>query len=143
VNQSVVNLRVERFDAEAVRRNWRWLGPLLAPAVRIAGRKVEDVRGAILNGSMGLASLHAPRGAGLIVLQPGMFDGVFACWIAYVALRVKEGPKEWLRVIREGVNYFEDRARESGCTEMRIGGRNWSRILPGYEPFELGWRKIL
>lgn len=129
-------MRVVRFEAGEVLRAWPWLSALLAPSVRIAGQRLDDLKLALLSGSMGLASVHVPNGAGLVVVHPGVFDGVFACWMPFIMARVKGGPKAWVKTIRMVMEHFEALAREAGCTEMRIGGRDWSRILIGYEPFD-------
>ena len=55
-------------------------------------------------------------------------------------------PKAWLRVVREQMGRIEQIARQSGVSELRIAGRDWSRILPDYEPFNEipnGLRKFL
>jgi hypothetical protein len=57
------------------------------------------------------------------------------CWVYYL-LKVSGtniGPKAWLEAIREAVGKMEEMARNAGCAEMRIRGRDWSRILPDYE----------
>lgn len=47
-------------------------------------------------------------------------------------------PKAWLKLIRTEIRTIERIAREAGCAELRLGGRDWSRILPDYEPLENG-----
>jgi hypothetical protein len=36
--------------------------------------------------------------------------------------------------MRGELRKIENIARDAGCTEMRVAGRDWSRILPDYEP---------
>jgi hypothetical protein len=48
--------------------------------------------------------------------------------------------------VREQMRLIEQMAKESGVTEMRVAGRDWSRVLRDYEPFDEvpnGLRKVL
>lgn len=45
-------------------------------------------------------------------------------------------PKTWLKLIRTEIKTIERLARDAGCVELRLGGRDWSRILPDYEPLD-------
>ncbi len=54
--------------------------------------------------------------------------------------------RHWYRLVRAHVRRLERIAKQSGCREMRVAGRNWSRILIDYEPFDdapNGLRKVL
>lgn len=115
--------------------HWHWMAPLLTPAIVGSGRTMEGVKAQLVRREMGAASIHVPNGAGLITLQPGEFDGVFALWVPYIFAQLKAGPKAWMKTMIEVMAYFEDKAREAGCAEIRIGGRDWS-FLPGYERFD-------
>lgn len=131
-----------------VQRCWPWLSQLLRPAVEFepGGQSLEDVRDLILRGHMGVATLHRPNAAAVIVMQPGMFDGTYCLWIPYLAGEVEAKPKAWLRLVREGMAHFVTKAREAGCAEIRIGGRDWGRVFPGWLPLAgvtNGLRKIL
>lgn len=129
-------MRIERIEVPDIPRNWHWISQLLAPSVQIDPKRgMETVRLKLFNGSMGLASVHVDNGAGLAVIEPGVFDDVFCCWMPYIAGKCKSGPKAWVRMMREAMASFEKSARDVGCLEMRIGGRDWSRVLPDYEPF--------
>lgn len=51
-----------------------------------------------------------------------------------------------LRGVRSAMPVIEDLARKAGVTELRIGGRDWSRALPEYEALAgvpNGLRKVL
>lgn len=55
-------------------------------------------------------------------------------------------PKAWLRAVRHEMQNIERRAREAGCNELRMAGRDWSRVLPDYQPIPglpNGLRKVL
>jgi hypothetical protein len=43
-------------------------------------------------------------------------------------------PKAWIRFVRAEIRKLENIARDAGCVEFRIAGRDWSRILRDYEP---------
>lgn len=96
---------------------------------------------------MGIATLHQRNvGAAVIVMQPGMFDGVYCLWVPFLAGHVKASPKAWLRLVRGVMASFEAKARKAGCKEIRIGGRDWSRVFPGWLPLPSvtnGLRKVL
>jgi len=50
------------------------------------------------------------------------------------------------KLIRAHVKRLERIAKQSGCSEMRVAGRNWKRILKDYQPLdgvENGLRKAL
>jgi hypothetical protein len=54
--------------------------------------------------------------------------------------------RHWFRLVRAHVRRLERIAKESGASEMRVAGRNWSRVLLDYEPLdgiENGLRKAL
>ena len=42
-------------------------------------------------------------------------------------------PKQWLRTVRSELKTLETIAKQAGCAEMRVAGRDWSRVLPDYE----------
>lgn len=133
---------VRRIEISEIPRNWHWIAQLLKPAVCIektpaaADAELSRVERSLVAGSMGIASLHYPNCAGLVVIQPGLYDGISALWLSYIVGRLKAGPKQWLRVIRSIAAHFERMAKEAGCSEVRIGGRNWAPVLPGYERFD-------
>lgn len=58
------------------------------------------------------------------------------CWINYVAGKVKGGPRAFIRAARAVVDEMAVLARDAGCTELRGGGRNWSRVFPDWDHFD-------
>jgi len=68
-----------------------------------------------------------------ITLEVFEEDGRKVCGIYKLDGMVNLPPKLWLRTVRAEVDKLERIARDAGCAEMRIAGRDWSRILPGYE----------
>jgi len=52
----------------------------------------------------------------------------------------------WLALMRCGVAEIGKLAKEAGCTELRLGGRDWRRVFPDFTPLEgvpHGLRKVL
>lgn len=90
--------------------------------------------------------IRRPYGCAAVELEV-YGDGDFM----YAGIRRLKGrldlkPKRWLRVVRAHVKRLEGIVRDSGCRELRVAGRNWSRVLPDYEPYEgvpNGLRKVL
>jgi hypothetical protein len=68
------------------------------------------------------------------------------CWLYHLELHLKLPPKAWLRKVRGELAKLENIAREAGCAEMRIRGRDWSKIIIGFEALDgvpNGLRKVL
>lgn len=68
------------------------------------------------------------------------------CSIYRLRGRIDLPRAEWLQAVREEMHRIEGFAKLAGCTEMRLGGRNWSRVLPDYQPLSgvtNGLRKAL
>lgn len=123
--------------ASAIGEAWTALGPMLAPAVaHDRNIDLEGVRQKLLSGQCEAAMVSADGVAGVIVTEICTLDGVKVCWLSYVAGSVHASPRKWLAIMRAGIAQIEDLARLAGCVETRIGGRDWSRILADYEPFD-------
>lgn len=67
-------------------------------------------------------------------------DGAVVCLIHTLSGEVNLRPKAWLQAVRDEITKLERIARSAGCAEMRIEGRDWSRVLRGlnYEPWPEG-----
>lgn len=127
-----------------VQRCWPWLSQLLKPSVE-GGRSLEEVRTLLVGGGLGLATVHFPHAAAVMVFEP-RFDDPPRLWIAYLAGEIEGPPKVWLRTVRSVVRHFEEQARKAGLKEIRIGGRDWSRVFPDWLPLPAvknGLRKVL
>ncbi len=76
-------------------------------------------------------------------------NGQVVCLIHTLSGHITLGPKAWLRAVREEISKLERIAKAADCVEMRIEGRNWSRVLAGlgYVPWSagegFGLRKVL
>jgi len=87
-----------------------------------------------------------PNGGGYVTLEIYAEDNQMVCGIYEIKGRLQERPKQWLRTMRAELTRLEAIARDAGCEEMRIAGRDWSRVFPDYTPFdgaENGLRKAL
>lgn len=58
----------------------------------------------------------------------------FICSVWKLRGRMDLPPRQWLRAFREETTKVETQAKAAGCVEMRCGGRDWSRVLPDYQP---------
>ena len=78
------------------------------------------------------------RDGGTITLTLEIYEeeGRTICGLYRFEGSVPFPPKRWLRVIREEMQTLERIVREAGCEELRLGGRDWSRILPDYQPLD-------
>lgn len=82
-------------------------------------------------------TIERPEGTVLMVLQTIIEDdGNKVCGIKQIVGSIPAKPKAWVRAVREEVAKIEGLARDAGFDEIRITGRDWSRILPDYEPCE-------
>lgn len=65
-------------------------------------------------------------------------NGQVVCLIHTLSGKISLGPKAWLRAVRDEIGKLERIAKAAGCAEMRVEGRDWSRILPGYTHWPAG-----
>lgn len=74
-------------------------------------------------------------------------EGRMVCLIHTLSGKISLGPKAWLQAVRDEIWKLERIARSAGCAEMRIEGRDWSRVLPSYSDWPAGeghgLRKVL
>jgi hypothetical protein len=78
--------------------------------------------------------LKSDNGEGLITLDIYEDGEAMVCGIQRLEARFQSTTK-WLTTIRKEIGKIERVAKEAGCTEMRVAGRDWSRVLHpvGYE----------
>lgn len=100
---------------------------------------------AVVGGTMTFDIEH--QGAtGVIVVDVYEEDGRMCFGITQLVAKIETPPKRWLRLVRSAVAELSDWARRADCSEIRIAGRDWSRVLPDFEPFDgprNGLRKAL
>jgi len=78
-------------------------------------------------------AIHRPQGQVVMVLQVFEENGEHVCGIHKMFGSINAPPKAWVKAVREEVANIEAIARDAGCAELRIAGRDWSRVLPDFE----------
>ena len=76
--------------------------------------------------------LHVPDGAVRITLELFEEDDRIICGI-YACDVVRSPGTRLISAARQGIGLIEDMMRKAGVAEVRLGGRDWSRILTDYE----------
>jgi hypothetical protein len=123
-----VHLEPARIEAQ-----WPVIAEILAPAVRNDPRQtIEGLHRRLASGADSLLEISGP-GHCLMVIE---VTTDLVLWTKYLAGSIEGGPWARLGTIRSAVAHIEAMARNAGCTEHRLCGRDWQRILPDYEPFE-------
>jgi hypothetical protein len=122
-----VHVLPERIEAQ-----WPVIAEILAPAVRGDPRQtLEGLHKRLAAGADSLLEITGP-GRCLMVIE---LTNDLVCWTKYLAGTIEGGPKARLAIMRGAVRHIETVARNAGCTEHRLCGRDWSAILPDYRPF--------
>lgn len=96
-------------------------------------------------GKLTLALKHG-EAVGLMIVDIYEDDGGLCFGITKLLAEIDLPPREWLRLVRRGIGEIEEWARKAGCTEIRVAGRDWSRVLPDFMPLagpRNGLRKVL
>jgi hypothetical protein len=126
-------VQFEHVEPSRIERLWPVIAEILAPAVRNDPRQtMEGLHKRLASGADSLLEISGP-GHCLMVLE---VSSDLVCWTKYLAGTIEGGPKARVAIIREAVRRVETVARDAGCTEHRLCGRDWQRILPDYKPFE-------
>lgn len=116
-------------------QRWPELSLILAPAIRVnAGTSVQSVFDRLLAGEMHMIEGAGPAEGLLLVFHVFPEGEQVSCFASYLAGRVKSGPM--LKTMRLLMAAFEDHCRGAGVHQLYIGGRNWSRVFPDYEPVD-------
>lgn len=86
-----------------------------------------------------------PHGSARITLEIYEDDGRLVAGIRGCDL-IMPTRGRLLSAVRAAVPLIEDLARAAGVAELRLGGRDWARALPDYQPLDgvpHGLRKVL
>jgi hypothetical protein len=121
---------------EELALDWWRIGPMLAPGMRFNPTRttIQDVFDKLMAGQCTCLEVIVPGGSGYIVFEMfGEGEGV-KCFTSYIAGRSSLKPKAWVAAVRNIMTEFEARLQDAGCTENFIGGRDWSRVFPDYQP---------
>jgi hypothetical protein len=87
----------------------------------------------LVSGEMGIATVHAHNAAGVIVLHVTEEAGKLVMGIPYLAGKVRGG---FLLFMRMAMAQVVAHARKLGVSEVRLGGRDWSRVFPDFEAYD-------
>jgi hypothetical protein len=123
------------LSAAQVEREWPVVEALLAPAIAIDDHP-QDVKALLLSGRYQASMISGDDALGIGVTEVLTLDGVTVLWLPYLAGITKMSPKAWLKMARGLMRHYEDCGRAAGCAEIRIGGRDWSRVFPDFERFD-------
>jgi hypothetical protein len=75
-----------------------------------------------------------PYGVARVVLEVFAEGNETVCGIYKLWGRSTLGPKAFADFMRKEMTTLERIARDAGCTQMRVAGRDWSRVLTDYHP---------
>lgn len=126
---------LDRLSPDRIEADWGRISVLLAPAIAHDDKRdPTDVYRDLMTGALELYDLDLTRVHGVAVTEIAPSTANVRCmWIVYVGGTVTGARHEWIRRVRTLLSYFEGIARAEGCRELRIEGRDWSRILTDYE----------
>lgn len=136
-------MQFRHIEPMQIDRDWPILANLLAPALRQdPSQTLEGLHERLSKGAEKLLHISGP-GHALMVLE---VTDELVCWVKYLAGQIEGGPKARITVFRYCISTLEQIARDAGCTEIRLCGRDWRKILPDYQPsdgFPNELRKVL
>ena len=124
-------MQFEHVEPARIARDWPNIAAILAPAVlQDPAQTLEGLHERLASGADSLLHVSGP-GHCLMVLE--VTSGL-VCWTKYLAGAIEGGPKARVAIMRAAIEHIEAVARAAGCTEHRLCGRDWARILPDYQP---------
>lgn len=79
-----------------------------------------------------------PEGRVILTIEVYEENGATVCGIHQMTGRIDLRPKAWIGAVSHELAKLERIARGQGCTELRVAGRDWSRVLKplGYVPYQ-------
>ena len=114
-----------------IEREWPIFADILAPALRQdPTQTIEGLHKRLAAGAEQLIEVSGGA-SGLMVLE---VTEELVCWVKYAAGRIDGGPKQRMQFFRDTMEHLASVAKNAGCTEVRLCGRDWARILPDYRP---------
>lgn len=124
-------MQFQHVEPDRLERDWPIIAAILAPALRQdPTQTLEGLRKRLADGAEQLLHISG-LGHALMVIE---VTSELVCWVKYLAGQIEGSPRQRLTIMRYAVSSLEQKAREAGCTEMRLCGRDWSKILPDYLP---------
>lgn len=73
-------------------------------------------------------------GVGRVILEVFPEGEETVCGIYKLWGRTTLGPRAFVAFMRKEMTTLEQIALEAGCTQMRVAGRDWSKVLTDYTP---------
>lgn len=139
-------MQFEHVEPSRIERLWPVIAEILAPAVAVhEGTTLERVYERLVSGYFQMVECDTPDASGLLVFRVFDDEGRVSCFASYIAGKVPGGPRQMIRTMRALMMAFEHLCREAGVYQIYIGGRDWSRVFPDYEPVDVPnrLRKVL
>lgn len=90
--------------------------------------------------------IDAPEGRVVILLEVYEEDGRLIAALRGCDGHLNTKQSGWLKAIRRELHTIENIVKSANCSELRIGGRDWSWILRDYDRLDgvpNGLRKVL
>ena len=129
-----------RIPANDIPAEWHRIGPLVEKALQVDPDASPDtMRRRLETGRCIALDVLLPNAAALIVIETIEDDGM-VCWFHCLAGAIAGGPRQRLETIRATMATFANVAKNSGYRELRLCGRNWSRVFPDFTPHPAGER---
>lgn len=130
------------IPASVIPDEWGWLGPMIAKTYEYCAPEADwpamsrETFERLQSGQYEAAVVHMPHASGVVISELCVLDGVKVLWLPFIAGKTTLPPRAFVRFMRKMMVLYEDMAREQGCEEIRIGGRDWSRVFPDFERFD-------
>ncbi len=127
--------RVTPVPPERIPHEWGAIAQLILPSIKGNATEMQLFK-SLITGKSQAVWLTSQRVRAAMILEVKPFDGVLCCFVGYVGGKYQCGPKAFVRFVRGVMQTIEEKAKEIGCDEIRLGGRDWSSVLPDYASFD-------
>jgi len=124
---------------------WERISPVLEPAVEVdETRQMSDVYRDLMSGDFALFDVEHDGDKAIVVVEISQSSVNSKClWLVYVAGHIGSyAPRAWIGHMRNWSQWFQDIARALNCTEIRIKGRDWSKVFPDWECVDPDWHEL-
>jgi len=119
-------MQFEFLTKEDVIADWSVISKIMQPSFEVAGSNANDVLATIQKGIMDVIKITDGDSFLYVIMVGGK-----KCYLNYVAGSIGKGI---IRLVKKGIKRIEQAAKDGGAKEIRIYGRDWSRILSDYKP---------
>jgi hypothetical protein len=129
-------MKLRHIRPERIPFEWERMAGLLAQALAHDPNKttLKDLYAKLTSGNAHCLEVTADGVHGVLVFEVFEEEDEIKAFTSYIAGKVELGPKAWVAAMRAMMAEFEHMLADAGCVENYIGGRDWSRIFPDYEP---------